>query len=896
MTSNNMATAPPPEPMSPILQRALQPALSTLDNDIFSEIDSQMFTPIDRAHLEQHVDEAQLEQHSDSAKDVEEVAQAQQQGGAPIEVPPVPGTRGPGHTPRGTTRVSSLPPRRPPSRTSQRYGTPRLRGDDMPPSKVRTELVPESRNSRGTRLSNKSFTQSNHSVHFVLNDEPTETASILFEAEHSMLNRYAKEESPDLHANTLTSDIQFVDEQPSSELQAVPVNRGVSATTRSTSLGFEVESMNDSAHKSAISRFSIEGGESTPKPVVQASHLSVVEDETVDKAAVAKVKDAEKTPINVVSWSESRRRAKKAEDARRERALRDRSLYMRARPWETNEPNPRSRRTSSECAALVLKQQQDEKMEEVEKRKHAMHTRPWRTKSSTPNKSRSTSGTKQKRWLTPPSARGGGATMAERPTPPSATEPKEVQMFNNEALADLVARPHYFSLSSDVRLGAAGPMSYMHPRSPVLGRVEDAKFVTSASVLKTPLEIVSEELEEWTHTANQKHNLQAIVCVMRARERMIVQLSNQLAAQSRVMKRLNTELYIARDEYMMRLGSDVAKLAPCTPRSRTMSPLPGRTSASPPPSITRLYTEQRHRAKDYYSMKMKEFGPRPVSVLSDNELSDSEKEAYAKDLQRWRVERAALRNEKARLVHYRRDLVFQMRRGSNIKDITITQPTSARGPLERAAAGTETAVDVNGYDRLMDIRMQAQRAVVEAANAKRVYEATLSIAATMKKRHNLSSAEVTSLKESRKKARELYTVSLQNLQQSAEEARPLLERANAQRARFEKAAMSLDESAEARLQYYSDTVLAVRIQADRAQALAEAAPGDEDRMLRSASTPRPGMSRAGTPRGSISGSMRPGTSPRIRGGNASNDDVFTRLTKRTSSTHNAAPVQGEARV
>ncbi|GET89202.1 hypothetical protein, conserved [Leishmania tarentolae] len=550
-----------------------------------------------------------------------------------------------------------------------------------------------------------------------------------------------------------------------------------------------------------------------------------------------------------------------AEEQRRKQVLKERSLYMSTRPWADNEPNRRVRRTSSESAAFAVKQQMDEKMEEVEKRRRAMYERPWCTDSASRSTSRSPSCAKRKRPLTPLSGRSAdGVVIPKGP----AIAPEETQAGNEQVSAHRTTYACPLSPSSEKRFSSTAP---------AFDEVEAAKFVTPAPVLKTPLEVIGEEFEDWVGTVNQKCNLQAIAVMMRARERTIVQLSNQLEAQSRVMKQLNKELYNARDGYIQHLGSDVTGLALHAPRSRATSRSSGRIATSRTPSVVRLHVEQRHRAKDYYLMKMKEFGPRPVSVLSDDDLSDSEKADYAQDLHTWRVERAVLRKEKARLVQVRRDLEFQMRRGSNIKGIAATQTTSGRGPLQRAATGTETAVDVDGYDRLTDLRMRAQRAVVEKANAKKVYEGTLCIADTMKKQHSPSSAELKNAKESRKKARELYAASLQRLRQSAEEARTLLERATVQEARRKKAADPLDESTEDDQVDYSDVLFSVRMQASRVKEIIAAAAEDEDRMLRLSSTLRLGMSRAGTPRGNVHSPVRTGTSPRTGGVGSSNSDA-----------------------
>ncbi|KAG5500178.1 hypothetical protein JIQ42_04513 [Leishmania sp. Namibia] len=844
--------------------------MSTLE---FDEVDSGT-----ELSLSIHTEKVQFGKHPSFA-----------QGGVSAnETPRLPRARGPGHTPRENAEEKGLPPRKMPSSFSLRNGTPRQR-DDASTQEVKTGLGSSVRNVQAGSKPRASRAQSNRSVQFFVNDDGTDTGSILFHAEGSMRSRNHVESSVDLHTYTDGSDINFV-EQSYSASQAVAVARS-GAATRSASLRFELESTNEATHHSTISRFSIEGDEWEPKQIAGASDLRIDRegdgaqkaaavaakkqkagrgksrkkvgrsarpsvdrrDDSARKAASARVVYGKVKPIEHISWSERRRRAERAEAERRTQVLRERRRYMGGRPWETNKPNPRARRTSSESVAYALKQLKEKKKEEADERRRTMNARPWRTNSATPRKSRSVSRSKRRRWSAPPSARSDGASMARWQAAPLATVPEEMQAGNSKDLARLAEDLR--SSSSEEHVGAAEPARYGRPRPPLFDRVEATKFVTPAPVLKTPLEVVGEELEDWTYTVNQQRNLQALAQAMRARERTIVQLMNQLETQSRVMTRLDKDLYSARDHYAQKLGRNVAGPALPAPQSAKALQSPGRTMASCPPSVERLYKKEQHQATDYYAMNRSHSQPRPVSVLSDDELSESEKENHASDLQRWRIERAVLRDERARMVRCRRELVYQMRRGSNIKDIAITQPTSARGPLERAAAGTETAVDVDGYDRLRNLRMQTQRALVEASNAKKVYSVTLRMAHTMSERYNPSSAELEGTKDWRNTAREQYVSSLRDLQESVKKALPLLERANALKARREKMInASLDESAAADFHEYSDAVLAARMQTSRAQALVEAAANDEERMLGSAITPQAETSQSGTPRGSSSDS------------------------------------------
>ncbi|KAG5476977.1 hypothetical protein LSCM1_05311 [Leishmania martiniquensis] len=827
--------------------------MSTLE---FDEVDSEV-----ELSLSIHTEKLQRAKYPGTVEDaVVSAAAPKQLGGISTnETPRLPETRGPGHTPRERAGENGPPPQRTPSRLSLRNGTPRQR-DDMPTQDAKGVLGSSMRNTQAASKARASLAQSYRSVQFVVGEDATDTTSILFQAEASMRSRNPIEPSIDLQTYTDGSDINFDVEQS----QAAALIRS-GAATRSASLRFDVESTNDATHHSTISRFSIEGDEPEPKqgaapvkaPKIKSDKLrkkqmawgtrpSVEREENSPrKAASSRVVYGKVKPIEYISWSEKRRRAQRAEAEWRAQVLRERRLYMGERAWEANKPSPRARRTSSESAAYALKQQQEMKKEEADKRRRAMNARPWRTNSATPNKWRSVSRTKRRRWSAPPSARSEGVAMGEWRAAPLMI-PQEGQA-GDKAPANLAENLLASSTSSEEHGNSAAGMRYGRPRSPVFNRLDDAKFVTPAPVLKAPLEVMGEELEDWTYTVNQQRNLQAMAQVMRARERTLVQLVNQLKTHSSVMMRLNKNLYGARDHYMQQHGGDVGGAA-LIPRKSKTPQSPGRTKAGGSPGAARLYKEERHRATDYYAMKMSGSGPRPVSVLSDDELSDSERERNAKVLESWRVERAVLREEKVRMVRFHRDLVYQMRRGSNIKDIAVTQPTSARGPLERAAAGTETAADVDGYDRLRGLRMQTQRALVEAANAKKVYEATLRMAATMSERYNPSSAEVEGTKEWWNTAREKYVSSLQELQQSVNEARPLLERANALKAlREKKVTTLLDERATEDLQEYSDAVLAVRMQTDRAQALAEAAANHELHVVGSVATPKPGTSQATTP-------------------------------------------------
>ncbi|KPA79553.1 hypothetical protein ABB37_05369 [Leptomonas pyrrhocoris] len=842
--------------------------------------------------------------------------------------PPVPRTRGPGHTPRGARPDSARPPPRPPSRTSSRYGTPRLSHDDAghPTAEARgragTPLVPETQTLRTSQPVRPSMAPSDRSIAFQVEDEMSSLASLSFKVEPAAVDRRKSEvsvdpgtltensdihfsvvpesqvsrptaggtrpgaeRSPEPNTNTEVSEIRFEVEPPRGSRAPAMTDRA--ATTSTTSLQFDVESTAGNTRRSSISNFSIDNDEPEPVPVRRVSQKD--DDVAVTENVAAAATAPEPEPEEIMTESEERRRAKKAEEERRKKALEERSKYMNVRPWDTNAPSPRGRRTSSQAAAHGRGLQEAEKREHAAQRHKDMNTRPWRTGMATSPR-RQISSERQRTPTPEPSAAGGSQRRYRRAkaTPASATSSSTSSPVASSS------SPRESSMQRAPREIAPPP-----PAEPVFDEREAAKFITPAPVLKTPLQVIGEEVEAWSETASQQRNLQAILEVMRARERDCVRLSNQQEAQEGVMRKLNKELYAIRDDYVRRNGSDVIGM-PLHARRET-APEKGGAAADATAKQTeltaqdymllRLYPRPSHQATDYVAMKQQRDGGPTVSVLSDDDMSDGEKGDFAEDLARWRTERQALRKEKARLAHARRDLTFQMRRGSNIKDIKLTQPTSGRGPLDRRASGTETMVDVDGYDKLMDMRISAQKADVEATSAKEQYANLCMVAATMREQHDSNAREVADAQEMQEEAKERYEKALRDIRRSVEEARPLLDKAQSILKQREREAMRSDEeNALSELREYSDTILAVRLQADRAAAMADAA-GDDEKRMRRASTVRAGPSRTTTPRGSISGSLRPGVSPRNRANSQTyNDDVFARLTGRKSvDLQNGAP-------
>jgi hypothetical protein len=884
--------------------------------------------------------------------------------------PPVPHTRGPGHTPRGARPDSTRPPQRPPSRTSSRYGTPRVsRGDNAAVAPAPQSLIPEPQasrvphmprasvaqsdrsiafqvedvvtdataatataQSRVPQMPRASVAQSDRSIAFQVEDEVSDATSLTFRVEPSAAKQRRSEVSVDPGTLTDNSDIRFsvvpesqvsraakasVDPATNTETSEIHFDveqsrgsriptMGEHATANSmTSLQFDIESTADNTRHSSISHFSIDNDEPEPVPVkggAQAGEAAPVEE--------------------IITESEERRRAQKAEEERRKKALAERSQYMNTRPWDANAPNPRARRTSSQAAAHGREKQEAEKRDTMAKRHQDMHARPWRAGMSTSPKKQTPAEKKphnayDRPWRThmatspkkaapvevkPTNQRPWRTGMATTPkkkrtATPGAEEDKEWQQPSRTTKA--TAAPPTASSSSYTSSSATSTEESVQrapkevipllPVKPAFDAEEAAKFITPPPVLKAPLQVLGEEVEGWSETASQQRNLQAILEVMRARERDCIRLSNQLEAQESAMKHLNKELYMIRDAYVRKHGTDVTGV-PLHGRREPEQEGAAEEAAGAAAGVSveptkeeymllRLYPRQTHQAMDYVAMKEQRSGGPVVSVLSDEDMSDGERDDFAEDIERWRVERQALRKEKVRLARERRDLSFQMRRGSNIKDIKLTQPTSGRGPLDRRAYGTETKVDIDGYDKLMDLRIAAQKADVEAANAKDQYENLCMIAVTMKKQHSANSRELTDAQEVQEEAKERYDNILQEIRHRVEEARPLIDKAQATLREREREAMHSDEeNAQSELREYSDAILAARLQIDRAAAMADAASGDEDRMRR-ASTPRAGMSRAATPRGST----RPGVSPRGRANSQSNnDDVFARLTGRKS--------------
>ncbi|KPI84065.1 hypothetical protein ABL78_6890 [Leptomonas seymouri] len=814
--------------------------------------------------------------------------------------PPVPLTRGPGHTPRSARPNSTHPPQRPPSRTSSRYGTPRVsRSNNAPPAAAAVKA------SHSSQMARPSGTLSDRSVVFHVDDEISSTASVSFQIEQSTANRRKSEASIDRGTLTDNSDIRFsvVPESHISRPSASGARQGTEAsevhfevepsrgsripavadraTNSMSSLQFDIDSAGDHTRHSSISHFTVENDEPGPK-LVPVKRVSQVDGNADGSAAVSSP-----NPEEIETESEERRRLKKAEEERRRKALAQRSEYMSMRPWDTNAPHPRARRTSSQAAAHNREKQEAEKRDNAAKRHRDMYARPWRTgMATTPRKQHiSEKCTPAQESLAEETGwrQTRNAGPKARPASPTSS--------SSAASSSSTTSPSP-SEKSSVR-GASKAIIPLLPIKRIFDVEEAAKFVTPAPVLKAPLQVIEEEVEIWCETVSQQRNLQSILEVMRVRERSSARLSSQQEAQENTMKHLNKELYAIRDAFVRQRGTDVTGMPVRTRREGTPGKVTEGGAASPAAQIEssaqdyillRLYPRQLHPATDYIALKQQRSGGPTVSVLSDEDMSDGEKADFAEDIERWRAERRALRKEKFRLVHERRDLNFQMRRGSNIKEIKVTQPTSGRGPLDRRASGTETMVDIDGYDRLMDLRIAAKKADVEATNAKVQYENLSMLAVKMREQHSNDSRELADAQELQETAKERYESILQEIRHSIDAARPLVDKAQVVLNQREREAMRSDEeNAQAELRGFSDAILAVRLQVDRAAAMADAAGEDEKRMRR-ASTPRAGLSRTATPRGSISGGTRPGVSPRGRTNSQPDiDGVFARLTGRKST-------------
>ena len=824
--------------------------------------------------------------------------------------------------------------------------------EDEPPGAVKDAADAQKRASHLPQTIRPSVAQSDRSINFQVENEVSDANSVSSKVEPTAANQPKLEHSVEPETLTETSDIHFsvVPESQAAGAGAggaaarsglTSAERGantetseihfeveptqsshVQATTNSTtSVQFDIASTANNTRHSSVSHFTVENDEPQPVPVKQTSQVNG------NAAAV---------PEEVVRESEAGRRAQKAEQEHPKKALAERSKYTNTRSWAANTPHPRARRTNSQAAAHARKKQEAEKDDSAAQRHKDMHARPWRAGMSTTPKKQAPVEKKPRNAYDRPwrahmstsprkvvpvekvvNDRPWRAGMATTPKKKRAVSPEssdeEVgnttwrQARNSRAAVPPVraASPSTSSSSpaslssaeSSVRRAPARDIDIpLLPVKPFFDAAEAAKFVTPAPVLKAPLQVLGEEVEGWCETVSQQRNLQAILEVMRARERNCARLSSQQQLQEVMTRHLNKELYAIRDAYVRKRDTDVTGMPLHARREAVQengvdggggdAAAAGAAKAEKEPDymLLRLYPRQTHQATDYVALMQQRSGVAAVSVLSDEDMSDSEKADFAEELAQWRAERQSLRKEKARLARERRDLTFQMRRGSNIKDIKLTQPTSGRGPLERRASGTETKVDIDGYDKLMDLRIAAQKADVEAANAKDAYDSVNTMATMMRKQYNANSRELTDMQEVQEEAKERYEKILQEIRHRIEESRPVIDRAQATLQRREREALrSNEENAQAELREYSDAILAMRLQVDRAAAMVDAAGGDEERMRR-ASTPRVGgMSRTATPRGSISGSRRPDASPRGRANSQSkNDDVFARLTGRKS--------------
>lgn len=242
-------------------------------------------------------------------------------------------------------------------------------------------------------------------------------------------------------------------------------------------------------------------------------------------------------------------------------------------------------------------------------------------------------------------------------------------------------------------------------------------------LIRSPRAVLVEECDAWTDMVNQQANLEALRTVMRERERLVVRTVQKINLAEQTLRHLDTQLYKLRDTIVQRRGRDVngnsiypeesGRRAASRPRS---SPGPAnrgsRSNISP-----RLYPEVLTQNAACLYMERQPFR-KSRSCLSDDDIDVADLRSHAVDLAKWRAERPQLLAKRARLAQQQKELRFHHRRGTDIKNLSAITLTSSRGPLERAATKSHSAIDASGYDVLVKLRLEEQQSAVAVYRAR----------------------------------------------------------------------------------------------------------------------------------------------------------------------------------
>lgn len=793
----------------------------------------------------------------------------------------MPSSRGPGRLRHDAVSDETAPPRRPPSRSSSRYGTPRIHHEGStaaappppPPLLAPTVSCRGSGGAAGVSSSSVPYncslapSHSEASLTFAVEDDATTTArqSIQFQVEPSTTSRHVTgAEASEIHFTVEDSTMsQSRDPRSLSRNQ-----RGCSLpTTAGESIQFDLHS-NDGPTSGSSVNFDVEDPAAVARGSAAASHT--------DDVGVNPLPRTE---------SEMKRMTKAAEEKRRREVLEERSKAINTRPWRTNSKSPsKMRRTSSQSAAHHIQQEDHELKKSAEQRRRSMYERPWRTNSAPPKRTitkepkdtpRATSATRSRKLQ-----HNGEANPTPSAPPRTAAAEKSSQApmpldSPVEHAAPVVEEPQQ-SVASPSATAEAPAVTVVTKKRPAVHAmpVQQAK-------LQKPIAIIEEELEACISLVNQQRNIQGISQTVRQRERLIAQLAARIDQMEKEIVRVDKELYAVRDEVVRKTNRDVVgqplrppqekKSAASTPRHTA----PPQLRPQPEDDIVkRLYPEVAYRVPDYYAMKAEKNGGRLVSCLSDSDISDDELQSHADDLAAWQEERTALLKEKANLVQQRHDFLFHMRRGTNIKDISAVRPVSTLSPLRRAAAKSPSAVDANGYDRLAQLRLDAQRAEVEARTTREQYIGLIATAERVRRRCDFhQSSEATEAREECAAAKQQYSNAIAEMQESVMELDVLTSRATtamkARERRLSAVPLEEEEGSEADVDDNSDIISAAIIQKTRVEALLAAIDENETRMRASCTTPR--RSSCATPRVGVS-QVLGGTGVRKENGSAQSND------------------------
>ncbi|CAD2217268.1 serine/arginine repetitive matrix protein 1 [Angomonas deanei] len=610
--------------------------------------------------------------------------------------PPLPRHRAPSPSVGGGTPRTS-PPRRPPSRSSSRYGTP-----------VQTARGPPV--SRGP------------------NSQPKSSVSDCGEPPQKVPSLVPSERSPSLQFYEEQASAASDQQQPTPERQLTPVD---SPTFRveeeSRSISFQVEPSRNASPAypkdvsiTFVAETEREGSVQFMEEAEEDRALSIEKeeekpfqlnvDERRDSTGSASLKSGERL---TAAPSPQKRRADPNEY--------DRPWRSGSVPGSPTRPTPKEPESPATPKGYVP----------------SVYDRPWRTGAKSPRK------TSVKKKRPPPAAKAA---------PKEPVHPERRVSKLSHTLEPIPVTPTPSSVVSDKPTTPASP-----PRVEARGVCD----------------ILGEEVQEWGELVSQQNNLLLLLNHARQREREVQRGEKAAVVEARTLSRVTGELYRLRDLIVRKTGCDLTGAPlPRNRSSRSRSRSPGKTPRSGRKSyVDRLYPHDTvaPQATDYIAMKRQEKLDHP-SVLSDDELTEEERQQNAEALEAWREERAQMRRVRAQLLKEQKEYQHHLRRGTNIKDLSVITPVSPRGPIEREAIKHYGVVDKDGYDVISALRVQAKNSEVQLAEAK---EKLRKEEAMREGRRGQLQQELQQLKIDREEKKQAYTESVQHLQETLRRAQEL---------------------------------------------------------------------------------------------------------------------------